>query len=40
MRRLLEKRMSLIDGGYGGNKASTVINLADGEPGSGACRLR
>ena len=22
----------IIDGGYGGNKASTVINLADGEP--------
>jgi len=33
MRRLLEKHVDLIiDGGYGGNKASTVINLADGEP--------
>ncbi len=30
---LLEHHVDLIiDGGYGGNKASTVINLADGEP--------
>jgi len=33
MRQLLEKQVDLIiDGGFGGNKASTVINLADGEP--------
>jgi tRNA threonylcarbamoyl adenosine modification protein (Sua5/YciO/YrdC/YwlC family) len=33
MRQLLEKQVDLIiDGGFGGGKASTVINLADGEP--------
>jgi tRNA A37 threonylcarbamoyladenosine synthetase subunit TsaC/SUA5/YrdC len=33
MRQLLEHQVDLIiDGGFGGIKASTVINLADGEP--------
>ncbi|TLX58203.1 threonylcarbamoyl-AMP synthase [Stutzerimonas nosocomialis] len=33
MRQLLEHQVDLIiDGGYGGLEASTVINLADGEP--------
>src|SRR3989344_475192 len=33
MRQLLEHQVDLIiDGGFGGVKASTVINLADGEP--------
>ena len=33
MRQLLEKHVDLIiDGGFGGTEASTVINLADGDP--------
>lgn len=33
MRQVLEHQVDLIiDGGFGGVKASTVINLADGEP--------
>jgi len=33
IRQLLEHQVDLvIDGGFGGIKASTVINLADGEP--------
>ncbi|MCY1429915.1 putative protein YciO [compost metagenome] len=33
MRQLLEHQVDLIiDGGFGGIKASTVISLADGEP--------
>jgi len=33
MRDRLEKQVDLIiDGGYGGLEASTVINLADGQP--------
>jgi len=33
MRKLLERQVDLIiDGGFGGGAASTVINLADGEP--------
>jgi len=33
MRQLLERQVDLIiDGGIGGISASTVINLADGEP--------
>jgi tRNA A37 threonylcarbamoyladenosine synthetase subunit TsaC/SUA5/YrdC len=33
IRQLLEHQVDLIiDGGFGGMKASTVINLADGEP--------
>jgi tRNA A37 threonylcarbamoyladenosine synthetase subunit TsaC/SUA5/YrdC len=33
MRQLLEKQVDLIiDGGFGGTEASTVINLADGDP--------
>ncbi|MNC75426.1 hypothetical protein D3C75_1269540 [compost metagenome] len=33
MRQMLEHQVDLIiDGGFGGIKASTVISLADGEP--------
>lgn len=33
MRQILEHQVDLIiDGGFGGMSASTVINLADGEP--------